>query len=217
MKLAQAQAQAQVPAPAPRPYDLGKRALTVARTRRRILTAARRLLLEGDTRVSLEVVALKAGVGRPTIYRHFGSRAALVRALIAEVAESANLRPNLEAALASAEPRAAVTACVIASARTWESDTNLVRALVRISADPEFASVIEEIEMSRFRDALVVASKTGGSPAQTKRIAAGLMTLTHPHAYLYLVDVMHVSPAAARSLLVRISIGLIDGGDADGE
>ncbi len=211
MKAAQEQAQAR------RPYDLGKRVLTVAQTRRRILAAARRLLLEGGSNVSLEAVALKAEVHRPTIYRHFGSRAALVGALIADTAESANLRPNLETALGLVEPRAAVTAFVAASARVWESNTPLMRALVRISADPEFAPVIEEVETSRSRDALIVASKTGCSTAGAKRIAAGLMTLTHPHAYLYMVDAMHLSPTVVRSLLIRMAIGLIEEGDTSGE
>ena len=55
------------------------------RNRERILSAARRLLLvDGIDEVSMDDVAAEAGVGKGTLYRRFGDRSSLLRALIEE-------------------------------------------------------------------------------------------------------------------------------------
>lgn len=54
-----------------------------ARNRERILAAARRLMEErGPEAVSMDCVAAEAGVGKGTLYRRFGDRNGLVRALV---------------------------------------------------------------------------------------------------------------------------------------
>ena len=56
-----------------------------ARNRERILEAARKLMIEhGPEGVSMDCVAATAGVGKGTLYRRFGDRNGLVRALIEE-------------------------------------------------------------------------------------------------------------------------------------
>jgi len=56
-----------------------------ARNRARILTTAARLFAEhGPDCVSIDDVADAAGVGKGTVFRRFGSRAALVRAVLGE-------------------------------------------------------------------------------------------------------------------------------------
>ena len=56
-----------------------------ARNRERILCAARRLFDEkGAGCVSMDEVALAAGVGKGTLFRRFGDRASLVRSLLEE-------------------------------------------------------------------------------------------------------------------------------------
>lgn len=55
------------------------------RNRERILCAAARLVeRDGPEAVSMDAVAAAAGVGKGTLYRRFGDRAALLRALIEE-------------------------------------------------------------------------------------------------------------------------------------
>jgi AcrR family transcriptional regulator len=55
------------------------------RNRERILSAAACLIDEhGVDRISMDDVAAKAGVGKGTLYRRFGDRASLLRALIDE-------------------------------------------------------------------------------------------------------------------------------------
>jgi AcrR family transcriptional regulator len=56
-----------------------------ARNRERILCAARRLFAErGAAHVSMDEIAEAAGVGKGTLFRRFGSRAALARTLLDE-------------------------------------------------------------------------------------------------------------------------------------
>ncbi len=55
------------------------------RNRARILTAARRLFADrGASCVSMDEIAEAAGVGKGTLFRRFGSRAALAHALLSE-------------------------------------------------------------------------------------------------------------------------------------
>jgi AcrR family transcriptional regulator len=82
---------------------------------RRILDAARELLSEsGFSGFRLEHVAARAGVGKATIYRRWGSKEALAQELLAElaaphiaVADSENTREELLAAVVN--PMRAVT------------------------------------------------------------------------------------------------------------
>jgi AcrR family transcriptional regulator len=66
----------------------GERA-DAARNREAILRAAERLLAEhGPAYVSLDRVAAAAGVGKGTVFRRFGDRTGLMRAVLEERAES---------------------------------------------------------------------------------------------------------------------------------
>jgi AcrR family transcriptional regulator len=56
-----------------------------ARNRERVLCAAAKLFEErGPECVTMEAVAARAGVGKGTVFRRFGDRAGLVRALVSE-------------------------------------------------------------------------------------------------------------------------------------
>src|SRR5256885_12555613 len=71
----------------PRPYRLGRRQAAVDRTRARILTAARALLVaRGNADFSIEAVARRARVTRATVYQRFGSRSQLLEALFDDLA-----------------------------------------------------------------------------------------------------------------------------------
>ncbi|HWX75358.1 MAG TPA: helix-turn-helix domain-containing protein [Solirubrobacteraceae bacterium] len=64
--------------------DAGERA-DAARNRERILESAARLFDErGADCVSMDEVAFEAGVGKGTVFRRFGSRAALAQAVLSE-------------------------------------------------------------------------------------------------------------------------------------
>jgi AcrR family transcriptional regulator len=100
---------------APRPATTRKGRPRSDQAHRKILDAARELLSEGGfSEFRLEHVAARAGVGKATIYRRWGSKEALAQELLAElagphiaVADSDNTREELLAAVVN--PMRAVT------------------------------------------------------------------------------------------------------------
>jgi AcrR family transcriptional regulator len=82
----------------PRPYRSVLREEQADATRRRILDAAVRVLARGIATISVPAVAREAGVSVPTVYRHFGSKQALLSALYPYLVERTG-------ASASADPR----------------------------------------------------------------------------------------------------------------
>ena len=68
--------------PAPRPYDAGSRREGAARNRAAVLAACRELLFrDGYHRMTVRSVAAQAGVSPETVYKAFGGKAGLVKAL----------------------------------------------------------------------------------------------------------------------------------------
>ena len=107
------------------------------RTRAAILTAARGLLEKGGlTAVTIEAIAAKAGVSRPTIYRYWPNAPAVAMAAFLEAASApvaktsrsplAALRAQLHAvAYAFAAPAGRSVAAMVAAA---QSETELAKA-----------------------------------------------------------------------------------------
>jgi AcrR family transcriptional regulator len=74
-----------------------------------ILAAARTLLARRPaSAVSMEAVAATAGFSRQAIYRHYGSRAGLLTALLASIDESEGAREQVAQVLAAPSGRACV-------------------------------------------------------------------------------------------------------------
>jgi len=132
---------------------LGLRAAGVQRTRRSILTAARRHLIEvGYHRLSLEDVAADAGVTRVTIYRHFDSKLGLLDAIAEDLAQQAGIVTGAHEAAQIADPVPAFTAMVGELCRFWSTDPEVFRRLISLSAvDPEAQHVIASREDWRYQ------------------------------------------------------------------
>jgi AcrR family transcriptional regulator len=76
---------------------------------RAILAAARELVARRPaSEVSMEAVAAAAGFSRQAIYRHFGSRAGLLTALLASIDQAEGAREQVEHVLAAPDGRASV-------------------------------------------------------------------------------------------------------------
>jgi AcrR family transcriptional regulator len=68
--------------PAPRPYDASSRRESAARNRAAVLAACRELLFrDGYHQMTVRSVAEQAGVSPETVYKAFGSKAGLMKAL----------------------------------------------------------------------------------------------------------------------------------------
>ena len=77
--------------PAPRTYQSELRVEQAEETRRRILDAALRVMATGLASLSVPAVAREAGVSVPTVYRHFGTKAALLAQMYPHAARRAGL------------------------------------------------------------------------------------------------------------------------------
>lgn len=91
--------------PARRGYRSEVRSQQAARTREAITTAARTLFeRHGFTGTTIAAIAAEAGVSQQTVYAAFGSKAALVRAILEQMEESADAAEWRERIAAEREP-----------------------------------------------------------------------------------------------------------------
>ena len=88
-----------------------------ARNRRLVLDAARQLFAENPSCVTMEAVAAAAGVGKGTVFRRFGDRASLARAVISEV--EAELQEQMIRGAAPLGPGAPARERLIAFGRAY--------------------------------------------------------------------------------------------------
>jgi AcrR family transcriptional regulator len=109
-----------------RQYRLGRRQSEIEQTRSRILAAARSLVSELGPESSMGNVAKSAGVSRITIYNQFGSKAALLEALLAEAGPPpAGAGPEE----ATGDPAAELRLCIERACAAWAADPRLHRQL----------------------------------------------------------------------------------------
>lgn len=74
----------------------------LARTRERILDATARIMARDITKLSIQEIVRESGVSRPTVYRHFDNKKAIVQA-ISERAKARRRVPELRTAETLAE------------------------------------------------------------------------------------------------------------------
>jgi AcrR family transcriptional regulator len=165
----------------PRPYRSKVRAEAAGETRARIVAAASELL--GATPYapfSLESVARKAGVTRLTVYNQFGGRRPLLEAVFDEAAAAAGL-DRLGEAMASPDPRRALTLVVERFCAFWAADQQLLLRLQAARAgDSELDDALRERNERRRR---LLATLVGRLTQRGE---------VDPEAAPDLVDVLHV-------------------------
>jgi AcrR family transcriptional regulator len=142
-----------------RAYRSTVRAEQAAQTRRDIVMAAGLLFRDrGYTAVAMPLIAKEAGVGVETIYRAFGSKAGLFKAVIdAAVAGGPSradvpveARPAIRAVIEEADPRRQVELYASTQPGIHRRSGPLLRALSGAAAtDPELKALWDEIESSR--------------------------------------------------------------------
>ena len=134
-------------------------------TRGAILVAARALLDEaGPAGVTMEAVAARAGVGKPTVYRWFENRHAVTRAALMSADEAATVprrRKRSAAVLAALEQQLLAVADVLAS-RHGRNVTAMIA-----SADPA-----TEVAKA-FRHHFVLARRSEGRALLQQAVDAG--------------------------------------------
>lgn len=130
-----------------RPYEMGKRAVTKAATRQRIIDAAQELIVEGGVRdTCLGAVARRARSTRATVYHQFGSREELLLAVMNDALDRADVR-EVRKALQHRDAVQALRGMIRAACRFWASEYALFAQMRGLAAiDPGMAVVVEAKE-----------------------------------------------------------------------
>ena len=131
-----------------RTYELKRRAERQEETRRRIVDAAVELHSTlGPSRTTVQAVAEKAGVTRPTVYAHFPDERALFQACSGHVAET-KPPPDPTRWRAIADPKERLAAALRELYRYYESNETL---LANVQRDVGVMAVVAEIDEYRVR------------------------------------------------------------------
>ncbi|MBO2447350.1 TetR/AcrR family transcriptional regulator [Actinomadura barringtoniae] len=159
----------------------GLRATKMRQTRRRLLDAARRRMIDtGYHGLSLEQVAEDAEVTRVTVYRHFGSKLGLLEAVADDLADRSEVVPRMREAAAITDASDAFRAMVAELCRFWSTDPDLFRRLVGLAAvDPEARHVVADREQWRYEQIAAFVRRLDVRPpfdTAQAAVAVGAMT-----------------------------------------
>lgn len=170
-----------------RSYTSPLRAEQARQTRRRILDAAHRLLLEhGYAATTMSAVAAAAGVSAQTVYKVFGSKPALVKQLydVTLVGDDEPVpfaeRPEVRAAYAETDPRRFLAAYAGLGRVLMGRLGPLLRVLLAgaRSGEPDLLAFVETVNSERLAGTTMVVRRVAelgalraGLPAERARDA----------------------------------------------
>ena len=200
----------------PRAYRLGRREAGVARTRERILEAARSLFAAaGFHGAGLEEVARRADVSRKTVYYQFGSKRGLLEAVVADAERRAQLVERVRAVVEQPDVAQALPAYVEEVCRFWAGAQELMRGLHGLAAlDRDVAEVLAAHDAAR-RARLVgfverLAEQWGLGPGEPRRLALeALWMLTGFEAFDHLARRSGLPPAEVAAVLADLAEGAL--------
>jgi AcrR family transcriptional regulator len=198
-----------------RRYVSATRAEQARQTRREIIAAAHRLLVEqGYKAATIGAVAQEAGVALQTIYTAVGNKRALLRAVIeSAVAGDDAPRTVLERfrdeVHGEADPRERLRRGVSFVRKAVERAADAHRIMASAAdADPEIQAALAEVERLRYRDAAtfvrLIAAGDGFGPGMGARTAADLwFALTSFETYDLLTRDRRWSPVRYETWIAR--------------
>jgi AcrR family transcriptional regulator len=207
-----------------RRYDSRRRQAQAAQTRQDILAAAREAFVQqGYMGATMGNIARAADVVVETIYRTFGNKAALfkavVRAALAGGAARAEVpaaqRPAIQAVIAEQDPRRQLALYAATQPGIYSRTGPLLRVLVGAAAtDPELAQVWNELEAERLagmmRFAQLLADRGALRPGLSVEEARdALWTLTSMAVHDLLVVQRGWSPERHRDWLAATLAGAL--------
>jgi AcrR family transcriptional regulator len=179
-----------------RRYDSRRRQAQAAQTRHEILGAAHRLFLErGYAGTTLASVAEGAGVVVETIYRAFGGKAGLFKAVVeaavaggaARAERSPEQRPAIQAVIAEADPRRQLELYAATQPGIHARIGPLFHVLAEAAAaDPELAEVSRQMDEQRLagmgRFAQLLADRGALRPGLSVDEARDVLWTLNSHA-----------------------------------
>jgi AcrR family transcriptional regulator len=155
-----------------RDYRSPKRDSAAEKTRVRIISAANRQLrsAKGLQGLSLESVAIQAGVTRLTVYNQFGSRRGLLEAVFDDVAFRGGLY-RLPAAMADKDPRAALRKVVAIFCDFWYFNRRMLGQILGAGvADPRLELAIQARNERRRKLLAVILKRLDGADRAPREV-----------------------------------------------
>ncbi len=206
-----------------RPYDSGRRQQAARRNRAAILAAGRELLFrDGYEATTIRAVAERASVSPETVYKAFGGKPGLVKALwdvtLAGDDEPPAMaeRPQLQAVLATRNVDAKLR-LYAAFVRGVHERLAALSALLA-QAGPEVGQVLalsEDERMTGVTAFVAHLADTGALPpdADTVRLADSWWALTGPHLFTQLTTGRSWSADAYEDWLARVLVSALSVAD----
>lgn len=135
---------------APRSYRSPVRQQRAVDTRRRITGAASELFAEhGFAWTTVADIAARAGVAAPTVYATFGSKGAIVRALLAQMEQDADSPDWTRRITQETDPHAKLAAFAGWTATLLSSSKSVIAVARGAAADPAINELREEGDRHR--------------------------------------------------------------------
>lgn len=177
-----------------RPYHSPRRLEQAEATRQAILQAARKLFAErGYQATTLQAIAREAEVSVPTIYVVFGSKAAILSALVKSAGEAEDIRALAREAFADPDPRRQLRLAARVMRAILEREADILDLLWQAGGgDPDLAAAWRQSHrqrLSRLSEILnAVAQKAALKPEISIDAAIDtLWLLGSPEVYRLLV------------------------------
>lgn len=159
-----------------RPYQSSLRDERARETRLRIRRSARELFASnGFTETTIAQIADRAGVSQQTIYKAFGTKAAIVAEMLEELEESEARMRILERLLVEEDPHAQLRLFVSMHRTMFEDGIDIVRAALAARSEPDVAELTRRGDTARRDGTMRLASAWEAKGA----LRSGL---TAPHA-----------------------------------
>lgn len=199
-----------------RPYHSPRRLEQAEATRQAILQAARKLFAErGYQATTLQAVAREAEVSVPTIYVVFGSKAAILSALVKSAGAAEDIRALARAAFAEPDPRRQLRLAARVMRAILEREADILDLLWQAGgSDPDLAAAwrqSHEQRLSRLREVLnMIEQKAALKPALSIDAAIDtLWVLGSPEVYRLLVRERGWNPQQYEDWLADTAVTLL--------
>jgi AcrR family transcriptional regulator len=142
---------------------MAQRQVAADQTRKRILAAARKLLLAKNfSEFTMEAVARAANVSRLTVYYQFNSKAGLLKALYNYIAQRGEIERLAHVFRQAGDPLKMLQEFIQVFAKFWASDRRVIRRLHALGAiDAEIAKGLRARNERRRRGLLVIVERYG--------------------------------------------------------
>lgn len=177
-----------------RNYNAPRRRLQAEATKQAIVQAARKLFVQqGYQATTLPAIAQEAGVAVPTLYAVFGSKAAILSALVKSAGADEEIRALARAALGESDPKRQLRQAAHVIRSILERDADIMDLLWQAgSGDPDLADVWRQShrqQLARQGELLGLLAQRGAlKPTLTIETATQIhWALSSPEVYRLLV------------------------------